>query len=152
RACNRLGIVVDVAHGTRALVQQAVAVATRPLVLSHTSLDQAPGSRSRRISPEHARLVAQTGGVIGVWPVRGIFANLAAYADGFARMVEAAGVDHVGIGTDMLGLPGGSVFDDYRELPALAAALRTTGFAPDEIAKVLGGNYRRVFAAVVGSA
>jgi membrane dipeptidase len=148
RACNRLGIVVDVAHGPAALVKRAAAVSTRPLVLSHTSVTRQPGARSRQITPEHARLVAETGGVVGVWPVRAIFPTRAAYAEGIARMVEAAGVDHVGIGSDMLGVPGGTVFADYRDLPALAAALRETGLQPHEVAKILGGNYRRVFAAV----
>jgi membrane dipeptidase len=152
RACNRLGIVVDVAHGTFDLVKRAVGVATHPLVLSHTSFEPIPLPRSRRISKEHARLVASTGGVVGVWPPRFIFPDRAAYAAGIARMVDVAGIDHVGIGTDMMGLPTGSVFEDYRELPAVAAALRATGFAPLEIAKILGGNYRRVFGAVTRSA
>jgi len=62
RECNRLGIVVDVAHGTQALVQQAAAVSPAPFVLSHTSLARgAPAQYSRLISTEHARLVAQAG-------------------------------------------------------------------------------------------
>ena len=152
RACNRLGIVVDVAHGTFDLVKRAVAVTTHPLVLSHTSFEPRPLPRSRRISAEHARAVASTGGVIGVWPPRFIFHDRAAYAAGVARMVEVAGVDHVGIGTDTMGIPAGSVFEDYRELPAVAQALRAVGLTPPEIAKILGGNYRRVFAAVTRAA
>jgi len=152
RACNRIGIVVDVAHGTFDLVKRTVGVATRPLVLSHTSFEPIPLPRSRRISKEHARLVASTGGVIGVWPPRFIFPDRAAYAAGIARMVDIAGIDHVGIGTDTMGIPAGSVFEDYRELPAVAAALRATGLTPPEIAKILGGNYRRVFAAVTRAA
>jgi len=148
RACNRLGIVVDLAHATYDLVKRAVAVTAQPVVLSHTSVTPVPRSRSRLISPDHARLVAETGGVVGVWPARFVFGDRRAFATGVAQMVDAAGIDHVGFGTDMMGLPSGSVFDDYRELPAVAAALRATGFAPPEIAKILGGNYRRVFAAV----
>jgi membrane dipeptidase len=75
---------------------------------------------------------------------------MAQYAQGFARMVEAIGIDHVGLGTDMLGIPGGSVLPGYEALPDLAAALRAQGFQPAEIGKILGGNYARVFAAVVG--
>jgi membrane dipeptidase len=152
RACNRLGIVVDVAHGTYDLVKRAAEVTTRPLVLSHTSLMEPPGSRSRLISNRHARLVAATGGIVGVWPPRFVFRDRAAFAAGVARMVEVAGVDHVGIGTDMEGLPSGSVFDDYSELPAVVAALRETGLAAEDIDKILGGNYRRVFAAVTATA
>ena len=150
RRCNRLGIVVDVAHGTQDLVRRAAAVTTRPLVLSHTSLRDNPARFSRRISSEHARIVAETGGVIGVWPPASEFATLGALATGMARMVDAVGVDHVGLGSDMRGLVGPSIFPDYDSLPGLAAALLDAGFSKPEVVKLLGGNYGRVFAATLG--
>ncbi len=150
RACNRLGIVVDVAHGTLDLVKRAASVTSKPLVLSHTSLSAKPGARSRLISPDHARIIARTGGVIGIWPPATIFADLAAYAGGIARMVDAVGIDHVGIGSDMLGLLSPAAFDNYRQLPDLAAALLAAGFKPDEAGKILGGNYVRVFTTTTG--
>jgi len=152
RACNRLGIVIDVAHATFDVVKQVAAVTSHPLVLSHTSLAAAPPRLSRRIRREHARAIAATGGVVGVWPASPFFDSRMAFVAGIAEMVDAAGIDHVGIGTDMMGLPGGSVFENYRELPAVVADLRASGFATPELAKVLGGNYRRVFAAVTQSA
>jgi membrane dipeptidase len=150
RACNRLGVVVDVAHGTYWLVQRAAEVTTRPLVLSHAGLSGRPALRSRWITPEHARLVAATGGVIGVWPATGAEApTLGNYAAGIARMVDAVGIEHVGIGSDMQGLVGTPAFGDYRETPALAEALLRQGFAAAEAGKLLGGNYARVLAAVL---
>jgi membrane dipeptidase len=89
---------------------------------------------------------ASTGGVIGIWPVAAYFPTMAAYAEGFARMAEVAGVDHVGLGTDLLGLVGASTLASYADLPQLAAALRGK-FTAEETAKLLGGNYRRVFEA-----
>jgi membrane dipeptidase len=68
RTCNRLGIVVDTAHGTYELVKRAAAVTAKPLVLSHTAVTRSPGPQSRQIAPDHARVIAGTGGVIGVWP------------------------------------------------------------------------------------
>jgi membrane dipeptidase len=38
RACNRLGFVCDVAHATEDMAKQAVKVATKPLLLSHTAV------------------------------------------------------------------------------------------------------------------
>jgi len=149
RRCNQLGIVVDVAHGTLELVKKAAAVTNRPLVLSHTSLTERPLAWTRRILPDHARAVAATGGVIGIWPVTAFFSNVVAYADGMARMAEVVGINHVGVGSDHLGLVGGSALPAYTDLPQLAAALRTR-FNAEEAAKVLGGNYRRVFEACVG--
>ncbi|NYZ12585.1 peptidase M19 [Azospirillum sp. RWY-5-1] len=155
RRCNRLGIVVDVAHGTTDLVKRAAAVTTKPLVLSHTSLavtslSGRPPRRSRRITADHARIVAGTGGVVGVWPPTSEFPDLTAYAGGVARMADAVGVDHVGIGSDMMGLLSPSALPSYRRLPHLAASLLEVGFRPDEIGRILGGNYARVFAASVG--
>lgn len=147
RRCNRLGVVVDVAHGTFDLVKRAVSVTTRPLVLSHTSLATRASAFTRLILPEHARLVAETGGVIGIWPPVSQFPTLDAMAAGMARMVDVAGIDHVGLGTDMRGLVGPSALPDYDRLPDLADALLAAGFSPADTAKMLGGNYLRVFEA-----
>jgi membrane dipeptidase len=149
RRCNRIGVVVDVAHGTYDLVKQAAQVATKPLVLSHTSLTERPAAWTRRILPDHARVIASTGGVIGIWPVADYFPSYAAYVDGFAKMVDVAGIDHVGLGTDQMGLVGASTLPSYANLPQLAAALRGK-FTAEETAKLLGGNYRRVFEACLG--
>jgi membrane dipeptidase len=143
RRCNSLGIVVDIAHGTFDLVKRAVATTTRPLVLSHTALGNRPSPWTRLITSDHARAVASTRGVIGIWPVAQV-ANVSSYADNIARMVDVVGVDHVGIGTDQLGLLGPSCLPSYADLPQLAAAL-SSRFKPAEISRLLGGNYRRVF-------
>lgn len=147
RRCNALGVVVDVAHGTFDLVKRAASVTTKPLVLSHTALAADPGARSRLITADHARAVAQTGGVIGVWPSSGTFHDLTAMAHGFRHMADIVGVEHVGLGTDMLGFISPPVFRSYEQLPALGNALLAAGFTQAETEQLLGGNYRRVFMA-----
>ncbi|AWN48538.1 peptidase M19 [Methylobacterium terrae] len=143
RRCEELGVIVDVAHGTEALVRRAAEVARKPLVLSHTSLTTRPRPWTRRITPDHARIVAGTGGVIGLWPPAGLFPDLPALADGIARMADVVGARHVGLGTDMMGLVGPSALPDYTALPDLAALLLAR-FTPEETAGILGGNYLRV--------
>ena len=150
RRCNRLGVVVDVAHGTYDLVKRAANVTTKPLVLSHTSLTTKPRPFTRLIEPEHARAIAGTGGVVGVWPPASIYPDLNAMAAGMARMVDIVGVDHVGLGSDMRGLVGPSALPDYDRFPELVQALLSVGFKPDDVAKLMGGNYARVFAATLG--
>lgn len=150
RRCNALGIVVDVAHGTYELVKRAASTSTRPLVLSHSALATHPSSRSRLITPDHARVIAGTGGVIGVWPSSGSFKDIHAMAEGIKRMADVVGVAHVGLGSDMLGFISPPVFRSYEQLPDLASALRVAGFTDEEVSAILGGNYRRVFEASVG--
>lgn len=149
RRCNALGVVVDVAHGTYDLVKAAAKVATKPLVLSHTSLTERPAPWTRLITPDHAKVIASTGGVIGIWPLIELFPTYKAYAGAFVGMVDVVGIDHVALGTDQMGLVGGSTLPSYAELPQLAGALRAK-FTAEETAKLLGGNYRRVFEACLG--
>jgi membrane dipeptidase len=71
-------------------------------------------------------------------------------AEGVKRMTDVVGVDHVGLGTDMLGFISPPVFRSYEQLPDLASELMLAGFSPVEVGGILGGNYRRVFAASAG--
>jgi membrane dipeptidase len=149
RRCNRRGIVVDVAHGPYELVKRAAEVTEKPLVLSHTSLNPKPARFSRTISPDHARIIAETGGVIGIWPPTTIFPDMTALAEGIARMVDVAGIAHVGLGSDMMGLLSPAAFHSYSQLPELSGALLARGFSAEETVKLLGGNAARVFGATL---
>src|SRR5438067_556838 len=149
RACHRLGFVCDVAHATEDTVKQAVKVATRPLLLSHTalsgSLAMGPTQLTgRQISPDHARAIAETGGSTGIWH---FFPSLDKYVDGLKEMADVVGVDHVSIGTDQQVTPGS--MQDYAQWVQLVAAMLRGGFTPDDAGKIAGGNYMRIFRAAV---
>jgi membrane dipeptidase len=150
RACHRLGFVCDVAHATEEMVQQAVKVATKPLLLSHTAVagSRAMGPtplRGRQINPDHARMIAETGGAVGVWH---LFPSLDRYVDGLKEMAEIVGVDHVCIGTDQFDSRG--CVEDYSKWVHLVAAMLHGGFTPEEAGKIAGGNYMGIFRAAVG--
>ena len=150
RACDRLGFVCDVAHATEVMVKQAVKIATKPLLLSHTALSgsQAMGPTplsGRQISPDHARAIAETGGSVGIWH---FFPSLEKYVDGLKEMAEIVGVDHVSIGTDQHVSPGS--VSDYAQWGHLVAAMLRGGFTPEDAGKIAGGNYMRIFRDVVG--
>jgi len=71
RACHRLGFVCDVAHAIEDMVKQAVKIATKPLLLSHTALSRSRAMgptplQGRQITSDHARAIAETGGSIGI--------------------------------------------------------------------------------------
>jgi len=147
RELNRLGMVVDVAHLTLDGVRQAVEVTRKPLLLSHTVLQT---NFARSISAEHARLVAGTGGVIGIFPVNsGGYHGFSGYVQHIERMIRTVGVDHVGIGTDMDGISPSSFvsWTDYSQWPSLAAALLAEGHSREDVGKLLGGNFLRVYRA-----
>jgi len=145
--CNRVGMVIDVAHATMKLVEGAAKATRTPLILSHTAVAQEqPAEFSRRVSPEHARLVANTGGVVGVWGSPFTMKSLSDYVDTITRTVEVVGAEHVGLGTDNSGFgPMPSVWDDYRDFPLVVLLMRKRGLSADEISSIAGGNYLRVF-------
>jgi membrane dipeptidase len=149
REMNRLGMLVDVAHATFDGVKAAAETSSKPLVLSHTVVD-VPGL-ARAVSREHARLVAQGGGVVGVFPVSFGGPGFSGYIDHLSRMADVVGIEHVAIGTDMDGIPFRfATFDDYAEWPSISAALLTRGYAPADVAKVMGANVARVLTATIG--
>jgi membrane dipeptidase len=152
RELNRLGAIVDVAHATEPMTRQAGKVTTQPLLLSHTAMagSKAMGETRlapRQVTPDHARAVAETGGVIALWH---FFPTLERYVDGIRELVDVVGVEHVGIGTDQQRTPG--AVQSYDVLPRLTAAMLKKGFTAGETAKILGGNFMRVFAKTTGAA
>jgi membrane dipeptidase len=161
KECNRLGIVVDLAHGTYETVTGALKAATQPFIISHTGLspDALKGSASadmqrRLISKDLARAVADAGGVIGVW-WRLVY-TVKEYVGAIRTMVDVIGVDHVGIGTDTdltasYQLPyTNQIWPDENGgfFYAVVGEMLKQGFTPDEISNVGGANFCRIFGKV----
>jgi membrane dipeptidase len=155
KECNRLGIVVDLAHGTDATVRAALKLATQPLLITHSSLSNAADSVDM-VSKALGLEVAGAGGVIGVW-WRGSD-TLIEYVQGVRGMIDAFGADHVGIGTDSditssYILPyTNQIWPDQGSglFYAVVAEMLRQRFSPEEIRKVGGGNFCRVFGKVTG--
>jgi len=148
RRMNRLGMVVDAAHAAFAAVKATVDSTSAPILLSHSHLQSESSPHPRLITVEHARLVASTGGVIGAWPSGFANRTFADFVDQTMRLVDAVGVDHVGLGTDMDG-NFQPVFSSYRQLPDWIAALGAKGLSEGDVAKIAGGNALRVLKQVL---
>jgi membrane dipeptidase len=171
KECNRLGILIDLAHASVQTTEAALKVTSRPVIISHTGLDTQLGSnpsmagvmRPRLIGKEQAKTVAKAGGAIGVWT------HLAdtplEYAKNVRALADVVGVDHVCAGTDTkLTQPGGRGGQRSGERTNLAwqdqtagfyyvvvDAMLKSGFTPDEIGKICGGNFLRLFGEAVKS-
>jgi membrane dipeptidase len=153
---SEMGMLIDMAHASFAAVEQAALLVDRPLALSHTMIryDSARfgdyrESRQRWITPEHARLVADTGGVIGTFPLRAPFGvdTLDAFIEALKVMVDTVGIDHVAWSTDLGEPVRPDYLRDYRQFRHLCGRLLENGFTEDDLAKFIGGNALRVQAA-----
>ena len=144
REMNKAGIVVDLAHASFGVTKVAVAVSDRPMMISHTNLKRADLDHPRLVSVEHARLVTRHGGVVGSVPSGIGQATVGDWIASILRLIDAVGVDHVAIGTDM-DANYKPVFTDYGDWGVIPAALLARGLSEAETAKVMGGNFLRIF-------
>ncbi|MEZ4237766.1 MAG: membrane dipeptidase [Myxococcota bacterium] len=137
-------------HASRQTTLDVTAVTT-PLLATHSDarrLRDVP----RNLSDEELACIASTGGVVGVMFHAPFVADgpvdLARVADQVDALVAAAGIAHVGLGSDFDGdiqVPTGLA--DARQLPALWAELARRGYDEAALTALRGGNFRRALAA-----
>lgn len=155
-ACNRLGILIDLAHATGPVVEQVLALSTAPVVWSHSSVARGgasdwtmPMPRARHLGLAHAKAIAAKGGVVGLWALR---QDTGPTPDSYGRrLMELAGIlgeDHVAAGTDMGALASPAVAN-YRDLRAAFATMQRLGAAREVVEKIAIGNYARVLKAAL---
>jgi membrane dipeptidase len=143
---NKAGMLIDLAHATFGVAKDVLEVSTKPVMVSHTNLITPATSHPRLISREHAKLVAAAGGIIGSWPSGVGQTTFADYIDSILRLIDAVQIDHVAIGTDM-DANFKPVLRSYRDWSLIPAALLARGLREDDVAKVMGANFQRVFKA-----
>jgi microsomal dipeptidase-like Zn-dependent dipeptidase len=137
-------IVIDVAHSSEQTVRDTLAIAKRPVIVSHTGFDgHCPSPRN--LSDETMAMIADAGGLIGVgfWEDVTCDASPRGIADAIIYGVNRFGVDHIALGSDFDGTVTTEL--DASELPAITQALMDAGMAEDDIRKVMGANAVRFF-------
>ncbi|MGH2614008.1 MAG: dipeptidase [Thermomicrobiales bacterium] len=172
---NRLGINVDVSHGSDQTTWDAHETSDRPVIASHSNARALQGN-PRNLSDEMIRAIAATGGVVGAVAVAGYIADgeatIARWVDHIEYLVQLAGIDHVAIGCDFYDdirtmgaahdiaawAPAGGLgalkvdgMVSWEDLPALTTELRRRGYSEVELLSIFRQNFLRVLGAVAGS-
>jgi membrane dipeptidase len=141
-------MLIDIAHVSEPAIDDILAMATRPVVSSHTGV-KGTCDNSRNLSDSHLRGIARTGGVVGIayfdQAVCGIEAASIARAIQYA--VAVAGMDHVALGSDYDGAV--EVAFDTSGVPMVFDELFKLGFTDDDVQKIAGANAVRVLRAVL---
>jgi membrane dipeptidase len=146
RRCEEASIVVDLAHINRRGFLDACAMATRPLIVSHTGVTGA-NEHWRNIDDDQIRAVASKGGVVGI-----IFCPRFLGGNGLddvirhlRHVIDVGGQDLPALGSDWDGMiiPTPDL-RDAAHLPLLTDAMMKAGFGETLIAKILRGNAQRV--------
>jgi microsomal dipeptidase-like Zn-dependent dipeptidase len=139
RRMEAKGMLVDVAHASAKTIDDVLAMATRPVVVSHTGV-KGTCDNQRNLSDDQLRAIAKTGGVIGIgyWDTAVCGVDAASIARAIRHAVNVAGIEHVGLGSDYDGAVKAPF--DTSGVALITDALIDQGFTDDEITRLMGGN------------
>lgn len=160
--CKRLGVLVDMAHGTPALVDGVLAASDAVPIWSHSWISPNGGTSrdanymARSLALPVAKNIAARGGLVGLWCLRMAtdypVKSKANYADEIVRMCDLIGPEHVAFGTDMEGVWPNRVLNDYDDLRDVVENLLKRGLPESTLQAVFIGNYARVVKAAMAGA
>ncbi len=147
---NTLGVLIDLAHGTEELVDQAIDLSRVPVIWSHSFLSSDHGQWrarlpfSRAIGINVAKRIAKSGGAVGLWALgRSFGGGISGYANEIMNMVDKLGPEHVMFGSDTDGLPNDSVINSFDDLRRVFDELQKKGLDDKTLKAISYGNYAR---------
>lgn len=161
-----LGMFIDVSHINDEGFWDVMSVAKQPLIASHSNCRALAGTM-RNLSDEQIAAIATLGGVIGMNSVNQFIrtgdtnATVDNFIDHVDHIVKRVGIAHVGIGFDLCdsfkdflqvekSLDSRDVIKTHAGLGEFTAGLIRRGYNDGEIIAILGGNFMRVYAEIIG--
>jgi len=139
-------MIVDLAHASAKTIEDVLAMATRPLVVSHTGV-KGTCDNNRNLSDDQIRAVAAKGGLIGIgyWDTATCGSDARAIVKAMRYVSDRVGVDHVCLGSDF----DGAVTEpfDTSGLVEITEAMLEAGYSEQEIRMIMGENALKFLAA-----
>lgn len=152
---RKLGLVIDTSHlNLRGF--HDVAEAGLPVVATHSNA-HAIAPSARNLTDDQLRIIGETGGLVGL-NFATVFLDPQGRRDPGAlthapvhleRMIEVAGEDCVGLGSDFDGAPMPDGLTSAADLPNLARTLLDAGFGEELVRRIMGGNWRAFLSRVL---
>ena len=149
---NRLGMLIDLSHASEGTFYDVVRLSKTPVICSHSSC-RALCDNDRNLTDNQLRALAKNGGVCQVCNYSGFLvkkgkkATLDDYIRHIVHVIEVAGIDHVGIGTDFDGGGGVEGCMGDNDMINITLRLLELGYSESDIEKIWGGNFFRVLEA-----
>lgn len=149
RACDQLGILVDLSHLNAAGFRDVAALSSRPLVATHSNA-HALSPASRNLLDWQLAAIAERDGVVGLNFAVGFLRDdgrrvagtpLAVLVRHLDYLLERLGESGVALGSDFDGALIPRAIGDAAGLPALVQAMRDAGYGNELVARICWGNW-----------
>lgn len=149
REMNRLGILVDMSHAGEKSFYDALDISSKPIVCSHSSA-RALCDHPRNLTDDQMRALAAKGGVAQTTIYHGFLRQdsescILDVMEHLEHAIQVMGIDHVGLGTDFDGDGGVRGLADASELILFTKQLLRRRYSEEDIQKIWGGNFLRVY-------
>ena len=152
KACNRLGIMLDLSHLNEKGFWDVAALTNKPLVATHSNAHAICPS-TRNLTDKQLAAIRESGGMVGLNfsisdtrpdAQRERDTPLDMYVRQLDYLVEKLGIDSVGFGSDFDGTWISTQIGDVTGLPKLIDALRQHGYDEASLRKITHENWVRV--------
>ncbi len=136
-------MIVDLAHASPKVIDDVLAIATKPVVVSHTGI-KGTCNNNRNLSDEQIKAIAHNGGIIGIgyWDTAVCGKDAKAVVKAIRYVVNLVGVEHVALGSDFDGAV--IVPFDTSGIVQITDALLEDNFTEEDIRKIMGENSIRI--------
>ncbi len=147
--CNRLGVIVDLAHASKRTTLEAIEASKLPVIVSHANVKSVT-DHPRNVDDEQLEALSRNGGVLGftlIAPTISRDPSVETLADHVMYVYERFGPRVLAVGTDYFGLlnmPEPRGLEEITKLSNLWRELRKRGLGDDEIRMMAYGNAMRV--------
>ena len=148
RRAEEVGMVIDLAHASEALIDDVLSITQQPVLVSHTGV-RGTCDNQRNLTDRHLQGIAATGGIIGIGFWRGAVCgtDLSAVVRAIRYAVDLVGSDHVALGSDFDGMIEAPI--DVAGMALITQELLAAGISMVDIKKIMGGNVIRILEQVL---
>ncbi|MFV0411566.1 MAG: dipeptidase [Paracoccus sp. (in: a-proteobacteria)] len=147
--CDRLRILVDLAHLNAKGIEDVAKISAAPLVSTHSGA-HAVSASSRNLTDDQLRMIAASRGLVGLNFAAGFtredgrrlpFDGFEPYLRHLDHLIGILGEDGVALGSDFDGALMPKDLGDARALPGLIAAMRSHGYGEELVEKIAWKNW-----------